>query len=257
MSVLSYLQNMASAAVLSNTEKNSITKSISTLRMRLESCFGDELVDHFQFGSSTRDTILPRNMDEHSDIDYLIVFKEDGSVPQTFLNRLKRFADNNYRTSEIRQSKPTIVLELNHIKFDLVPAIPRMWLSGYKIPDSDGGWMGTNPNDFNQDLIDKNKSEGNFIKPTIRLMKYWNAANGYPFESYGLEKRITDHGFWSCASQKDYLFYVFDRLNPSDCNRTVGDKVERAKTIVAQIRAFENQDKPVAAESKVRKLIPE
>lgn len=257
MSVLSYLQSMANAAVLSGAEKKSINKSILALEMRLASCFGDELIDHFQFGSSTRDTILPRKMDEHSDIDYLIVFKGDGSVPQTFLDRLRRFAEEYYRTSEIRQSSPTIVLELNHIKFDMVPAIKRTWLGGYKIPDKDCGWRSTNPNDFNKGLTEKNKSEGNLIKPTIRLMKYWNAVNGYLFESYDLEKKIIDYGYWGCSSQKDYLFYVFDKLNPIDHNRTVGAKVERAKKIVGNIRAFESQDKPLNAESEVKKLIPE
>ncbi len=248
---------MASAAILSNAEKDSIITSISTLQKRLDNYFGDELADHFQFGSSTRDTILPRSMDEHSDIDYLIVFKSDGSVPQTYLNRLKKFAENNYVTSERRQSKPTIVLELNHIKFDLVPANARTFFDGYKIPDVEGGWRNTNPNDFNQELIDKNKREGNFIKPTIRLVKYWNASNGYPFESFELEKRLIGLNYWGCTNQKDYLYYVFDKFDPWDYNRTVGTKIERAKKIVDQIRAFEKNDKPESAERKIRRLIPE
>lgn len=258
MSVLSYLQSTASDAVLSGTEKDSITRSISTLHTRLNSYFEDGLVEHFRFGSSTRDTILPRNMDAHSDIDYMIVFKEDGSVPQTFLTRLKRFAENYYGSSEIYQSSPTIVLELNHIKFDLVPSVPRsIWLGGYNIPDGNGGWRSTDPNDFNQSLTDKNKSEGNLIKPTIRLAKYWNAVNGYPFESFGLEKWIISLGFWTCTNQKDYLFSVFDNLNSSGHNQTTGAKIERAKKIVAQVRSYESQNMSANAEREVKKLIPE
>ena len=84
MSVLSYLNGRASDAVLSSTEKESISKSIYTLQTRLAVYFGADLKDHFRFGSSTRGTILPRSMDEHSDIDYMVVFKDGDSVPQTY-----------------------------------------------------------------------------------------------------------------------------------------------------------------------------
>jgi tRNA nucleotidyltransferase (CCA-adding enzyme) len=155
MSVLSHLTKRASDAVLSGTEKDSISKSISTLKNRIDSYFGSDVTNHFQFGSSTRGTILPRSMDGHSDIDYMVIFKDDGSKPQTFLNRLKRFVDYYYSRSEIYQSSPTIVLELNHIKFELVPA-KEVWGQKY-IPDGKGDWMTTNPNDFNDTLTEKIK----------------------------------------------------------------------------------------------------
>jgi len=43
--------------------------------------------------------------------------------PQTYLDRLRELAEVKYSTSEISQSNPTIVLALNHIKFELVPAV--------------------------------------------------------------------------------------------------------------------------------------
>jgi hypothetical protein len=46
-------------------------------------------------------------MDYHSDIDYMVVLKEDGSVPQTYLDRIKRFAERYYNRSEIKQSNPS------------------------------------------------------------------------------------------------------------------------------------------------------
>jgi hypothetical protein len=86
MSVLSFLTSTASNAVLSVTETSSINTSINTLNSRLTSYFQDQSItlrDKFKFGSSTRDTILPRHMDEHSDIDYMIVF-DSGYQPQTY-----------------------------------------------------------------------------------------------------------------------------------------------------------------------------
>jgi Second Messenger Oligonucleotide or Dinucleotide Synthetase domain len=91
MSVITYLQGRASAAVLSGDEEKSINTSIATIKSRLTSHFGTGLSEQFRFGSSTRGTILPRSMDEHSDIDYMVVFSDSGFTPQTYLDRIKRF----------------------------------------------------------------------------------------------------------------------------------------------------------------------
>ncbi len=74
-------------------------------------------------------------MDAHSDIDYMVVFEKGGYNPQTYLDGLRRFVEQRYQNSEIYQSSPTVVLELNHIRFDLVPAI-RQWGTTYNIPRS-------------------------------------------------------------------------------------------------------------------------
>ena len=256
MSVLGHLQAKASTAVLSGTEQTSINTSVTTLSGRITSWFDTNLISQFRFGSSTRDTILPRAMDEKSDIDYMIVLKDDGKVPQTYLDRMKKFAEKYYSTSEIKQSSPSIVLELNHIKFDLVPALGS-WGGSYKIPNGSGGWQDTNPNDFNSTLTQKNKDNQFLIKPTIRLAKYWNAQNGYVFDSFSLEKWIIGLSYWSCTNQKDYLFTVFDNLSVAyDWAQWRKDRVTRAKQIVQNVRDYEQKGMPVTAESEVKKLIP-
>lgn len=257
MSVLSYLTSKASDAVLSSAEKDSINRSISTLQSRLAAYFGSDLKSHFRFGSSTRGTILPRAMDEHSDIDYMIFFKDSDSVPQTYLDRLRRFVEKYYTRSEIYQSSPTIVLVLNHIKFDLVPA-KTAWHGGFQIPNGSGGWQDTDPNDFNAKLEEKNKNNSNLIKPTIRLAKYWNAVNGYVYDSFSFEKWIVDRWFLGCINQRDYLFTVFDNLSPeSEQTQWRREKLTRAKQIIANVRDYERQGTPVTAEQEVKKLIPE
>lgn len=102
MSVNSYLSNCASDLVLSSSEKDSITTSINTLETRLTSYFGSDIEEKFKFGSYTRGTILPRKVDDNSDIDYMIVLDNSNNYkPQTFLDRLKRFAEAKYSTSAI------------------------------------------------------------------------------------------------------------------------------------------------------------
>ncbi len=192
---------MATEGVLRDSEKASIDRSLEALRVKLESCFtgasesNESVKRHFAFGSYTRGTILPRPMDPQSDVDYMIVFADSDSKPQTCLERLKRFVERHYRSSEITQSHPTIILSMNHIRFELVPAIETFW-RGIQIPAKRSlfsEWMMTSPNAFNEELSQKNKSNNNLIKPLARLVKYWNVCNKYPFESFQLEKRIVDH----------------------------------------------------------------
>ena len=255
MSVLSFLTDTASSAVLSTTEQTSITTSITTLQSRMALHFDSGVIaQHFRFGSSTRGTILPRSMDEQSDIDYMVVFSDSSATPQTYLNRLKTFVEKRYGSSEIYQSNPTIVLELNHIKFDLVPAT-KTWLGELQIPNGSGGWMTTNPNDFNATLEAKNKEHKSLIKPTIRLFKYWNATAGFPFQSFEMEKWVCGLSFWFLANQKDYFLAVIENLNTSTSySRWVNDEITRAKNIVANVRQYEKDEMPVTAECEIKTL---
>jgi Second Messenger Oligonucleotide or Dinucleotide Synthetase domain len=255
MTVNSYLISCASDAVLSTAEQDSINRSITTLQTRLNSYFDTKLSSHFRFGSSTRGTILPRKMDSHSDIDYMVVFAESGYTPQTYLNRLRAFVDAYYSSSDIKQSSPTIVLELNHIKFDLVPALSGTW-GGYQIPDGPNAWRSTNPNDFNATLTQKNTANHYLIKPTIRLMKYWNAQNSYVYDSYALEKWIVEQSYFFISTQRDYLLETFEKLVTPTNTQWNKDRVERAKKIVAEVRRLECDGYPATAEAEIKKLIP-
>lgn len=258
MSVITYLDKRASDAVLSSGEQSSINTSISTLKSRLTTYFGSGLSDQFRFGSSTRGTILPRAMDEHSDIDYMVVFAERGYSPQTYLDRLKRFAETHYSRSDIKQSSPTIVLLLNHIRFDLVPALKEQYAPGYEIPNGATAWQSTNPNDFNASLVAKNNAEFSKIKPAIRLLKYWNAQNGYVYDSFSLERWVIILSFPTALNLRDYLFTIFDNLTLNyDQAQWRKDKLARAKAIIAEVRRMEREDMPYSAEAEIKKLIPE
>lgn len=255
MSVNSYLAGRASNAVLSANEQDSINRSIGTLQTRLKAYFGSALTTHFRFGSSTRGTILPRKMDPASDIDYMIVFSDGGFTPQTYLNRLRQFVEYYYNTSEVKQSSPTIELELNHIKFDLVPALSSGF-GNYQIPSSPTAWQYTNPNDFNSSLTSKNSNHSSLIKPTIRLLKFWNAENGFVFESFSLEKWVVDQSYWFETTQRDFLFSTFDKMPIPTSAQWRKDRVDRAKRLVGSTRELEKDGYPYLAESEVQKLIP-
>lgn len=259
MSVQTHVTNLASSLVLSETEKAGIDTSISTMRSRLSDYFGSQVKEQVRFGSSTRGTMLPRRADEHSDVDYMVIFDhKDDLKPQSYIDRLKRFAELKYSRSEIYQSHPSVVLELNHIKFDLVPAY-KDWLGTIYIPASSAylNWMSTDPNGFNESLSSKNQNNDYLIKPLIRLMKYWNAQNGYVYESYAMEKAIIGAGYMWCTSLKDYFFKAIDDLSTWDLSaQWKKDKVQRAKDLVGKIKKYESDGYPALAAAEMERLLP-
>jgi len=261
MSVLNHLSNTSSSLVLSSLEKSSIDTSISTLRTRLNDWFGSDIKEQIKFGSSTRGTILPRKADVRSDIDYMIVFDNEGNYkPQTFITRLKKFAEAKYSTSEIHQSHPTVVLMLNHIKFDLVPAYKSGWIDSTLIPAPDTDftdWISTDPNGFNKELSDKNNTHNSLIKPMVRLVKYWNAINNYVYYSFELEKSLIGISYWTCSNLKDYFFEAVKYLPTWSLPQYKLDKVQRAQDIVVKTQEYLDDNRPYGAEAEIKKLIPE
>lgn len=106
MTVSTYLESIKSNAYQRDI---TITNSIATIKNRLNGYFAGELVSHFVFGSYSRNTMLPRSYDPSSDVDYMVVFKNVIYQPQTYLNKLRDFVNYYYRTSEIKQSHPTVM----------------------------------------------------------------------------------------------------------------------------------------------------
>jgi Second Messenger Oligonucleotide or Dinucleotide Synthetase domain len=261
MSVQSHLDGLASKLNLKEEEKQKVKRSIDTLATRLNTYFYGELKDHFKFGSFTRGTILPRRADMFSDVDYMVIFNNPNNYkPQTLLNHLKNFVNHYYKSSEIYQSHPTIVLELNHIKFELVPAKKEVWGDIY-IPSKSSPfeeWMKTDPNAFNQKLSDKNKTNYYEIKPLVRIMKYWNRLNGNHRSSYLLENWVVENFYWDCVNIKDYVYSTVEKMEYNYFDpQAYKNKVDRAKKIVADTKEYERKNMPYTAEAEIKKLFPD
>jgi hypothetical protein len=115
------------------------------------------------------------------------------------------------------------------------------------------------------------------VKPLIRLLKYWNAYNDYPFESFELEKKIIQNKFLLSNllgyQLQDYLFEFVEKLDPYSLNTNKGkEAVMRAQKIVAEGKEIENRAKqsPLfsalsvlrrnsaseTSEEKIKKLFP-
>ncbi len=139
MSVNGYLTRISGSAVLNGKEKQDIQTSVQYILNNLNSYFSGQVSEMKLFGSFSRGTILPRNRDVRSDVDLMIIFKDGSKEPQTYLSWLKGFVARYYRASEHKQSHPAIRLELNHIMFELVPAVTN-FLGQCYIPDKASSW---------------------------------------------------------------------------------------------------------------------
>ena len=265
MTVNSYLNKLANTAIIRDHEQESIRRSITTLQRRLNQYFKTKIIRQVIFGSYRRGTILPRSMDANSDVDYMIVFDDDSNRSQTYLNQLRRFVELYYSRSEISQSNPTIVLSLNHIRFELVPAIDH-WLDGLRIPAKASDyqdWISTDPIGFNQELINANRSYSNQIKPLVRVLKYWNAKNHYPFESYSLEQDIVQHNFKILgllhdSQLKDYFYDYIEGMSPgSFAPQWKQQAVSRARLLAEEAKSQERQGYAALAETTIKRLLPE
>lgn len=264
MSINSYLTNLANQAILRDYEKAGVQRSIATLQTRLVQQFGDQMSQHFVFGSYSRGTILPRSMDPQSDVDYMVIFSDSGLQPLSYLDRLRRFAELRYARSEVARSHPAVVLELNHIRFELVPALQDWW-SGVQIPakgSSYQSWQDTDPKGFNEKLTSANLANGNLIKPLARVMKYWNAKAGYPFESYALEQQVAgySYGFFGLLASRQIGDYFFEIIGTLDAGffapQWKRDAVARLKQVASQARALERAGQITQAEAVIAKLVP-
>lgn len=262
MTVKSYLDYISSAAYVRDTERQSINNSIHTLQMRLKGHFDNNIKSQFIFGSYSRGTILPRNMDRNSDIDYMVIFRDSSLQPQSYLNKLRYFVESSYSRSEIRQSHPTIKLSLNHISFELVPAICHQHNLFIPAKTSDKvDWLYTNPADLNTKLSYKNQLHRNLIKPLVRLVKYWNVLNGKVFESYELEQKIIDFQFsklsvFQSFNLETYFYEFMSELNvPQSFPDWKKQKIQEMKQLISSIK-WHSMNVPVWAELTLKVLLP-
>jgi hypothetical protein len=197
------------------TERSKIETSLNTLESKLKNGLGNNILEFKRFGSFTRNTILPRQFDQKSDVDLMVIMNNSIKLhtPNTYRTWIKDVVDKAYPNSISSKDFPVVKLKLNHIMFDLVPAykVVNAWpfnVTYYYIPDKIIGWRNTAPNDINDSLSKQNQATGNnTLRNVIRLCKHWNASTGYPLESYLMEKKIINN--WYSYSSNDTTYDKF------------------------------------------------
>jgi predicted nucleotidyltransferase len=269
MSLNGHLTLLSKAAIVREREREQIDTSVRAIQQRIKRHFGDAIVEQKVFGSYARKTMLPRFMDDGSDVDLMIIFKDDGSKPQTHIERLRRFAEKWYPHSARSQSSPTFALDLQHVRFELVPAIEGWW-RGIKIPaprSEANDWLETDPDSFSRELESKNKSNNSLIKPLCRIMKFWNIQMGRPYESYALEQMIVAHGYQRPIGALFYgkwdMWQYFNSFAQKLIEMSIYEMppveeraVTRLQTALSKIDQFNRAEDQLNAENVLRRMLP-
>lgn len=258
-----YLKALIPKLKLKDGENTQISSSLAVITAKLKVFFAeDNLKEIFVFGSFERETLLTRKVDEESDIDILIVFDEKKWEPQTYLNKLKQFANENYQRSEIYQDHPTIVIELTRIKFELVPCV---YISAglftdakYLIPKKEKQevqWIKTEPY-LIKNKIAKFPKTKETLMDLIYLYKYWNIVNNRIYSTYSVESFIIINFNY----EKDLLnnfFRMIDNLrynNPTDAQNEASKKAKISRNKIQILLENDMEDYAVL---ELQKIVPD
>lgn len=260
MSINSYLDGIASKLIIRDDAKSAIDNSVSVFKNRMESYFllheSVNLQEIETFGSYDRGTNLPQPVDYGTDVDIMLVMDDDGATPQTYLDRVRRAVEAKYSTSEIKQFSPTIVLQMNHIRFEITPAISAGY--GHKIRNSQNQWMYTYCLTDLINLSTANKNNCSQIKPVIRMVKYWNKNKNYrSFASYQIEKTIVNY-YQSCRYQRyDTKQYLLTALKLLQSLTTYDSQRERLNSAINKVQDAINGEEtyPYTSLNKIKEII--
>jgi len=242
-------------------ESTRINTAVSNLKSSLKLYFGDKIQEIIVFGSYDRDTILKRNVDKKSDVDVMVVFKDD-RTPETFRTWIKDFADKKYNTrygTPVVKTFPTITVRLNDINFDLIPGVFQegfLFSGKYYIPDENNEWRKTEPNDVKQALTNSNTKYNSIVKPIVRLTKAWNANVGHPFDSYELEVYISSRNYYNDTVESGFYHLVDSMRTDYTATQTQITKLESLKYNIGKMRECLGYGDVVRAKHWLHRVLP-
>jgi predicted nucleotidyltransferase len=256
-----YLTILSKQLCYSKEEREKINNSFAYLEGKLFEHFRDRIEKVLIFGSYDRGTELPPSADPDSDVDILVIFKTNEFQPDTFLKHLQEFADKIYPRSEVCLFHPAITIILSHIKFELIPAYynDSFWNGQeLKIPaprNKELKWITTDPSELKEDLGEKNRKENQMIIPLIKLIKYFNALHGRPFDSYIIEKFAVSVRYPD-DQLRDYLFEFIDDLDENDQNEKQVKFISELKSRRKNLLLLEKGNLSDYLELELQKFLP-
>lgn len=258
--VNTYLEELATKLIVGSTQKTKILSSYDYLEGLLFKEFRSELDSVTRFGSFDRETAfsLPNN-EKNFDVDVLITFKQDQFQPQTYLNKIKNLGQKIYPRSGVSADFPTVAIEMNHVLFELVPAIKTGYGSEVKIPaphSNEEKWIETNPEKFKKRLSDRNNDCDGMITPLIKLAKYWNKSNGDFFTSFYLEEFIIGISYPGCNTIREYFFEFISDLGTSDKTEIQTKAIKELKEMKRRLKVLESENMPEYIEHELNLLLP-
>jgi predicted nucleotidyltransferase len=250
-----YLTSLSKELVIDPILKSRIDVSISHLKEKIWGLFQERLLEVAVIGSFDRETFIEQ--DEEGDVDILVVFKQKEFQPDTYLKQIRAFCEKNYPRSEIYPDHPTMVVEMEHIKFEIVPSF-NYSSDTVKIPapkTKELKWISSSPKHFKSTTTKKDANNKGLILPLIRIIKYWNSINGKLFSSYELEKFIVDK-IYNCSNLKDYYFSATGSLDELAKTEQHKKLLMDLKEKHRRIRVMENYKLPEYIAQELATFLP-
>jgi predicted nucleotidyltransferase len=177
---------------LTQNQRDKIKTSHKHLREKILQPL-DYISHTFLTGSYKKKTLInPAN-----DIDVFIVlsgYTQYNIKPNTILDKLKKDLQKTYPNTIIKQDKPCVVIEFNHVTFELTPAIE---IENYQIHNpfyipemsKNNTWqLIENPRVLEEKLTEANKRLNQKLNPLIKMMKKCKIHNNINTPSFEMEK---------------------------------------------------------------------
>lgn len=245
-------------------EEKSIKTSLDTLKIHLNNWpKANEILEHHEFGSFVRGTKLPKSIDADTDIDYMVVFDSSRFKPQTYIEKIREFANKYYKYSPVHQDHPTMVIELGNVRFEITPAVKMYGASypRYNIPAPQQSflqWIDTYPEEIEHSLNEANRRSDCMLKPLIRLLKYWNVKNGKILTSFKIEQYVCNHVFMGCRNLEDYFFEGASWLSMAQAmTEDEREKVKALQLALSEIRRYKQNGQEALAVLQLRNVLPD
>lgn len=250
-----YLIGLSSYLKIDSHKKEKIEISIAFLKKGIWGHFQNRLTEVETIGSFDRDTIIMQDID--ADVDLIVVFKQKELQPETYLKQLKDFCIRSYPRSAIYQDHPTIVIDMDHIRFEIVPSY-FVSETYKKIPapkSAEFQWIDTDPRYFKEKVDVKDINNKGIIKQIIRILKYWNNLNEKPFSSYEIEKIIISKTYF-CSTLRDYFFSAINAIIESAITENQIDKCNGLKERKRRLKILEEEKIIDYIESEFQSFLP-
>lgn len=255
MDINTYYTELANALIFSTDKRERIDKSIDFFKKEIWGQFQDRLVEVVVFGSYSRDTIIRK--DDEADVDMVVIYKTREVQPDTYLKQIKTFCEGTYNRSTIYQDHPTIVIDMEHIKFEIVPSI-YVSTGVVKIPapkSKEVKWVNTNPKELIAKVQNKDKNNKNLILPIIRILKYWNTLNGRPFTSFQIERAIVDK-IYTCSTIKQYFSTAISAIEEIASGDTQKRAIRNLRDKLKRLHILETNNFHEYIEQELNSFLP-
>ncbi|NOZ36037.1 MAG: nucleotidyltransferase [Chlorobi bacterium] len=122
-----------------------------------------------------------------SDIDIYYEYTGEGN-PQTALTRLKSCLLQAYPNSEIKQDKPSILVDFQRIPFNITPF--KIYSGNKNIPSNNlRTWQQINLESLEKSVKKLREKNTDYIF-LIKIIKFWNIKRGIGLKNFKIEQNI-------------------------------------------------------------------